>query len=386
MANLTRQFIKYDGTQAVSALYDAVNYLQGFANDGTTSTDGITNSSNITNNGDVIFNGKTQFNSNNVFSGASTFSGNVYLNGNNVISGPTTVSSGTTLTVNGDIISNGDNVFSGNNSFTGPVNMSDGLQLTGQSSLGGTISMPGTTTCGGTANFTGNANFSGTTGFSGSVTFSSMPTFSSGFVSNADSTINGNTKTNSLTCVNKGQFGSLEVSGQATFNGNIHAANSTFNNIRANGSITAGGDISASRVYGSVFNDYAEFFPREEDTEPGDIISLDIYSDKEVYKKAIQGDKLLVGVHSEQFGHLIGGETPPDGENYISYNLKKYIPVGLAGRVKVKVVGRIEKGDKITASMIPGVGKRAGKNDQSIGYALEDYDSNSIGYIKMKIM
>lgn len=385
MPNFTKQFIKYDGSQPVSVLYDAVNYLQGYSSDGGASG-GIDNSSDITNNGDVIFNGGAEFNNNNIFAGATTFSGNTALRGNTTISGSTTVTTGTQFTINGDVVSTGTNTFSGSNSFTGAVSMSNGLDLSGSSTFAGNIALPGTATFRGTLSAPGTVNFSGTTNMSGAINFTSVPTFTSGFLSSSASTVNGTLQVNTLNCINKGQFGSLEVTGQTTLRGNLFAANSTFNNIRANGGITAGGDITANRVYGSVFNDYAEFFPREEATEPGDIISLDIYSDKEVYKKAIQGDKLLVGVHSEQFGHLIGGETPPDGENYISYNLKKYIPIGLAGRVKVKVVGRIEKGDKITASMIPGVGKRAGKNDQSIGYALEDYDSNSIGYIKMKIM
>lgn len=385
MPNFTKQFIKYDGSQPVSVLYDAVNYLQGYSSDGG-SSGGIDNSSDITNNGDVVFNGGAEFNNNNIFAGATTFSGNTALRGNTTISGPATVTTGTKFTINGDVVSTGTNTFSGSNSFTGPVSMSDGLDLSGSSTFAGDITLPGTATFRGTLSVPGTVNFSGTTNMSGAINFTSVPTFTSGFLSSSASTINGTLRVNTLSCTNKGQFGSLEVTGQTTLRGNLSAVNSTFNNIRANGSISAGGDITANRVYGSVFNDYAEFFPREEDTESGDIIALDTYSDKEVYKKAIQGDKLLVGVHSEQFGSLIGGETPPDGENYISYNLKKYIPVGLAGRVKVKVVGRIEKGDRITASMIPGVGKRAGKNDQSIGYALEDYDSNSIGFIKMKIM
>jgi hypothetical protein len=153
------------------------------------------------------------------------------------------------------------------------------------------------------------------------------------------------------------------------------------NNIRADGSITG------SQVFGSVFNDYAEFFPRSGYTEPGDIIALDMDSEKEAYKRASAGDKLLIGVHSNQFSHLIGGENPPEGRSFVEYNINKYIPVGLAGRVKVKVLAPIEKGDKITISAVPGVGKRAEYGDQIIGYALENYDDDlNIGMVNMKII
>ena len=110
-------------------------------------------------------------------------------------------------------------------------------------------------------------------------------------------------------------------------------------------------------------------------------------SEKEAYKRASAGDKLLIGVHSNQFSHLIGGENPPEGRSFVEYNINKYIPVGLAGRVKVKVLAPIEKGDKITISAVSGVGKRAEYGDQVIGYALENYDDDlNIGMVNMKII
>ena len=119
------------------------------------------------------------------------------------------------------------------------------------------------------------------------------------------------------------------------------------------GTITVIGNINGSKVYNAVWNDYAEFFP---ETEPGDIIGLDLNSETERYIKA-RLDTPPVGVHSFEFAHLIGGETPPSGVDFYDYNIKKYIPVGLAGRVKVKVIGPVKKGDYITVSHLPGIGK-----------------------------
>lgn len=153
-------------------------------------------------------------------------------------------------------------------------------------------------------------------------------------------------------------------------------------------------EIFGEKVYNAVWNDYAEFFERGEETEVGDIIALDENSDEERYIKATNESKVIVGVHSDTFAHLIGGENPPEGEDFYEYNIKKFIPVGLAGRVKVKVVGPIKKGDLITISPFDaGVGisinnhceKYGWTVGRTIGQALENKDTDDIGLIKILI-
>ncbi len=154
------------------------------------------------------------------------------------------------------------------------------------------------------------------------------------------------------------------------------------NNVAAGGSITAGGNITAtgyvtgSKTYHAVYNDYAEFMPKGAETSPGDIIALDLSSDKERYVKASVNNKLVVGVHSDEYATLIGGETPPKGADPYKYNEKKYIPVSLAGRVKTKVIGSIKPGDTIIISEFPGVGRAAKVGEyinpiSVVGYAVE---------------
>lgn len=146
-----------------------------------------------------------------------------------------------------------------------------------------------------------------------------------------------------------------------------------------------------NRAYGAVYNDYAEFFPRGEETEPGDIIALDCNSEKEQYIKATINSKKVIGVHSNEYGYLIGGENPPDGMTSEEYNLKNYIPVGLVGRCKVKVIGKVEKGDDIIPTEFPGVGKAVKSNDpleilnKSIGFAVENSNDENIKLIKVKL-
>ena len=146
--------------------------------------------------------------------------------------------------------------------------------------------------------------------------------------------------------------------------------------------------IIANTVYNAVYNDYAEFFPRGEATEPGDIVALDLTSDHESYIKATATSKIVAGVHSDEYAMLIGGDKVDDG-NYVEKNLINYIPVSLAGRVMCKVTGPVHRGDTIIVSDIPGVG--IATDDENIphkrvvGYVVEDDDRTDIRRVKIRV-
>lgn len=146
-------------------------------------------------------------------------------------------------------------------------------------------------------------------------------------------------------------------------NGNIVGATFTASNF------------TAPLIYNAVFNDYAEFYEKGEDTEPGHIIALSQKTNKELYVKASKENPNIVGVHSDSFGHIVGGESPLNNEDPIEYNKKNFIPVGLVGRVKTFISGPVEKGDKIKLSpTIPGVGVKY-QNFSS------DNTANIIGFV-----
>ena len=151
----------------------------------------------------------------------------------------------------------------------------------------------------------------------------------------------------------------------------------------------ATGALTATKVYNAVYNDYAEYFPKGEETEPGDIIMLDINSDKEQYIKAIKHKGRVVGVHSDTYGHILGGENPVDCIDFEEYNNKYYIPVGLCGRCYVKVIGKINKGDFIVPSEIAGIGRAYNKDlddrNDIVGFIVETDDRVDIRRLKMKI-
>lgn len=155
--------------------------------------------------------------------------------------------------------------------------------------------------------------------------------------------------------------------------------------------LVAMNEIRSARTYNAVFNDYAEYFPKKfmYETKPGDIIALDESGDDEIYVLATEKHKVIVGVHSDDYGHLIGGENPPPDYTYIDWNKDKFIPIGLAGRVRVKFTGVAKKGMKVVPSAVPGIGREFNpeidSEDSIIGYLVENNSKSTVKRVKMKI-
>ena len=171
--------------------------------------------------------------------------------------------------------------------------------------------------------------------------------------------------------------------GGGTFHGTVSFGNTTYY-------INTSGVANFSKCYGAVYNDYAEWFPRGGETEPGDIIALDVTSQNERYVRADARCKMIAGVHSDEYAMLIGGEYASDTEDYHEKNIGKYIPVALAGRVMTRVTGPICTGDIILPSEIPGVGRAARKDEQYssycvVGYAVESDDRTDVRRLRIRV-
>lgn len=144
------------------------------------------------------------------------------------------------------------------------------------------------------------------------------------------------------------------------------------------------GSLRPDRVYNAVYNDIAELFPCKIKSEPGDVLILDVSSEEETYIKSTEKAHCVVGVHSDTFGYLLGGEKGMTSEELES----KYVPIGLAGRVKVNVIGKINKGDKLVATYdgcARAFNTKKDTVDEIIGYALESDDRTDKRRLKMKI-
>lgn len=159
-------------------------------------------------------------------------------------------------------------------------------------------------------------------------------------------------------------------------------------NIRT-GTIAAE-EITGQRIYGSYWSDYAEFFPKGEETNPGDLIMLNPHSDTEEYVVHTgEQDIPVIGVHSDEFGHIIGGEDPIDKQDFLDYNLDRNIPVALAGRVRVSFVGKAERNNYVVPSNVKGCAELydATKDNplQIIGILVEDDDRTDKRRLRIKL-
>lgn len=142
------------------------------------------------------------------------------------------------------------------------------------------------------------------------------------------------------------------------------------------------GYFYATRVYNAVYNDFAEYFEKGDKTvEPGDVVVCSDENDNEYVKSNGAYNNLVVGVCSDSYGHILGGEGKESDDD-------NFIPLGLSGRVRVKVIGDIKKGDLLVTSDIPGVAMKSDKYVPGtvIGKALESHTGHQINRIKMLIM
>lgn len=160
-------------------------------------------------------------------------------------------------------------------------------------------------------------------------------------------------------------------------------------NVDSSGNLRTSGTISGSKVYNAVWNDYAELYKKDDPNEliePGTVIAK--IKGKNTYAPSDEhSGRLVVGVCSDSYGHLLGG----DKDKSLEENLKTYVPVALAGRVYVKVVkcAQIDEGDLLTVSALPGrataVPARWNSKGFIIGKALESSDGTK-DKILMQVM
>lgn len=297
--------------------------------------------------------------------------------------------------------------------------VSAGVTFSSTTTVGGAFTANGTTTIKGTSTFGGTATFNGgiTTAnltSNGSITGKSAVElyYSTPFIdfhfgnSSADYTAriieeaSGTLSVKNHLKTGAGTFsgavstsGTLSVSGASALAGAVTCKN-TLNVTGAatlSGGVTGAGNISGfSKVYNAVWNDYAEFFERGSTTEAGDIVAIDINADRECYVLADRNlhPNMIVGVHSDTYGHLIGGDQAPSGVDYVDHNIDKFIPVGLSGRVNVKCLGCVKRGDVIVLSHIPGVGRAWQSHEDDpfkVGIACQDKAFNDVERIRIFI-
>lgn len=82
-------------------------------------------------------------------------------------------------------------------------------------------------------------------------------------------------------------------------------------------------DIHAARVYGTVWNDFAEYMITSKESNPGDVL---VMTENGVEPSNGNRCKNVVGIHTNTYGYILGSD-----------NKENKTPVGLSGRVWVKM-------------------------------------------------
>jgi len=172
-----------------------------------------------------------------------------------------------------------------------------------------------------------------------------------------------------------------EVSGdQGTFAASVRtaqlvarAANGA-TNTNTPGTIQGYWSLSTGSRFQATYADLAEYYEGDREYEVGTVLIFG--GDKEVTTTSLHEDRRIAGVVSETAAYIMNTGCP---------GIK--VCVALQGRVPVKVLGVVKKGDMLVASAKSGyaIASNDPKTGAVIGKALANKDSNGDGIIEVAI-
>ena len=140
----------------------------------------------------------------------------------------------------------------------------------------------------------------------------------------------------------------------------------------SSGTLTA--TIFSGTATQAQYADLAEIYSTDADYEPGTVVKLG--GSAEITQTVSHADQDVFGVISTDPAFLMN----KDAEG---------LPVALTGRVPVKVIGKIKKGERLVSSDVPGVAWALGEDEYDaravIGRALQDKDNGDEGLIEAVI-
>lgn len=158
--------------------------------------------------------------------------------------------------------------------------------------------------------------------------------------------------------------------GAATFYGNTltTGSNVTSGTMTGNWTLTAGSRLNAT------YADLAERFEADTEYEPGTVVELG--GIKEITAVKSELSENVFGVISATAGYLMNAGAGND---------ETHPPVAVSGRVKVKVLGVVKKGDRLVSAG-NGLARAALNNEvtafNTIGRALSDKNTTEIGTVE----
>lgn len=158
--------------------------------------------------------------------------------------------------------------------------------------------------------------------------------------------------------------------GAATFRGTslTTGANVTAGTITGNWTLTTGSRLNAT------YADLAERFEADTVYEPGTVVELG--GDKEITAVKYELSENVFGVISDTAGYLMNAGAGDDNT---------HPPVAVSGRVQVKVIGKVNKGDRLVSAG-NGMARAALRNEitafNTIGRALTDKLTTEVGTVE----
>ena len=160
------------------------------------------------------------------------------------------------------------------------------------------------------------------------------------------------------------------VKAELTGTSNIAVINGTSATFTGNVGGTYFNGIATSAQYA----DMAEIYSSDVEYEPGTVVKIG--GEKEITQTLEHADVESFGVISSNPAYLMNSEA--QGQ-----------PVALAGRVPVKVIGKVAKGERLVSSDVPGVAWGVADEDVDIkaiiGRSLEDKEDGDQGVIEAVI-
>jgi len=191
------------------------------------------------------------------------------------------------------------------------------LQANGATTLGSTLIVTGVTT----------VNY---------LTVNNYATVGSTLVVSSNATVNALTVNNSARVgTTLGVTGATILSGTLTTANIVPSANATYNIGSSSYQYNTVYSVSSEAVYG----DLAERYAADSDYEPGTVVVFG--GEKEITVTANRADYRVAGVISTEPAYLMSSTS-------------EGLPVALRGKVPVKVVGKVCKGDLLITSDTPG--------------------------------
>ena len=122
------------------------------------------------------------------------------------------------------------------------------------------------------------------------------------------------------------------------------------------------------------YADLAEIYEADAEYEAGTVVKLG--GEKEITQTSNHADPDVFGVISTNPAYLMNSDASG-------------LPVALQGRVPVKVIGKIAKGERLVASDEPGMAWALGTDEYDaraiIGRSLQDKEDGGIGIVEAVI-